>query len=217
MPVILVVDDSPLDRALIGELIKDQPLDWVVDFAESAEEALVRISHLAVDLVVTDMNMPGMDGLELLGLLRKRYSGLPVIRMTGQGNESLAVAALRSGAASYVPKAEFASRLVETIKQVLQVIKSERNYDQLIENVSNMRFEFQLDNDPEMIAPLVSLVQQMASRLRLCGDEGCRQIGVALDEAMINAIYHGNLQLPRESLNEVRGRLRDEEDSGGCL
>ena len=45
--------------------------------------------------------------------------------------------------------------------------------------------------------------------MSVCGYEGCRQIGIALDEAMINAIYHGNLELPRDKLGEVWGQLRD--------
>lgn len=209
MPVILVVDDSPVDRTLIGQLAAEEELDWIVEFADSAEEALVRLDEFVVDVVVTDMMMPGMDGLALLSLMRKKHSKTPVILTTGKGSEALAAEALRSGASSYVPKTELATRLKETIKQVLQLEESKRNYNVLIESVADTHFQFNLDNDPRLIAPLVDLVQELAFGMKLCGEQGRRHIGVALDEALINAMYHGNLQLPAEQLNDVRERLRD--------
>ena len=209
MPVILVVDDSSVDRTLIGQLAAEEELDWIVEFADSAEEALVRLDEFVVDVVVTDMMMPGMDGLALLSLMRKKHSKTPVILTTGKGSEALAAEALRSGASSYVPKTELATRLKETIKQVLQLEESKRNYNVLIESVADTHFQFNLDNDPRLIAPLVDLVQELSFGMKLCGEQGRRRIGVALDEALINAMYHGNLQLPAEQLNDVRERLRD--------
>ena len=211
MPVILVVDDSRTDQALIGELIRKEAIDWVVEFADSAEEALVRMRELAVQVVVTDMMMPGMDGLALLDMVRKRYENVPVILATGEGSEALAAEALRRGAASYVSKKELAARLSETIKQVLQVAESQKSYSVLIESVEDLRVRFQLENDPRLISSLVHLIQQLAQKMKICGAEQSRRIGVAMDEALINAMYHGNLELPRERLREARSLIRDGE------
>ena len=209
MPVILVVDDSPVDQALIGQLIKQEPLDWIIEFADTAEAAIVRLQELAVDVVVTDMMMPGMDGLALLDVVRKQHTETSVILVTGQGNEALAVEALRRGASSYVPKSELAARLKETIKQVLQVVDSDRGYSTLIERVEDIQFRLDLGNDTSLIPPLVHLIQQLVLDIGLCDEDSRRRVGLAVDEALINAIFHGNLELPSHQLNETRHQLRD--------
>src|SRR5262245_2182044 len=101
MPNILVVDDLASDRRLVGGLLMTNE-DLTVEFAVNGREALDRIARARPDLVVTDLMMPEMDGLELLGNIRCKFPGLPVILMTSQGSEEVAVKALQLGAASYV-------------------------------------------------------------------------------------------------------------------
>lgn len=210
MPVILVVDDAETDRALIRELLKQEAMDWIVEFSDSAEHALVRLQELAIDLVITDMMMPGMSGMELLDYVHKQTRPVPVVLISGQGNAALAVEAVKNGAASYVPKDQLGIRLVETVKQVLSVGGSEQSYAGLFANhIEDVRFRFCLNNDPALIPPLVSLLQQTAYDMRLLGNEGRTRLGVALDEAVINAMYHGNLELPSSDLAGVRSQLRD--------
>ena len=209
MPVILVVDDSKVDQRLIGHLIEKEDIDWIVEFANSAEEALVRLQGLAVDILVTDMRMPGMDGLALLQIVRSRYKDIPVVVVTGEGSEELAAEALHQGAASYVPKAELVVRLNETIKQVLDVNLSRRSYDSLMDSVETVRFQLDLGNRLELSAALVSSVQQILAGLNICNLESQRRVGVALDEAILHAICHGNLEFSAEEAIGVRNHLRD--------
>ena len=112
MPSVLVVDDSAVDRRLAAGLLRNEG-NWQVELAESAEQALARLAGSPVDLVLTDLRMPGMDGLALLKAIRLQYANLPVVLMTAEGSEDLAVEALRQGAASYVPKQQLAAMLVE--------------------------------------------------------------------------------------------------------
>jgi CheY-like chemotaxis protein/anti-sigma regulatory factor (Ser/Thr protein kinase) len=211
MPVILVVDDSKVDRLLITDLLRREPLDWVVEVVDSAEQAMVRLREMAIDVVVTDMLMPGISGLELLQYIHQQTRQVPVVVISGQEDALTAVEALRQGAASYVPKKELATRLNETVKQVLASFKSKQSYKQLIDSVDDVRFSARLANDPALIPPLVNVLQQLAVGMKLCGEEGRTRLGIAIDEAVINAIYHGNLELPVADLAEVRGRLRDGE------
>ncbi|MCA9186039.1 MAG: response regulator [Pirellulaceae bacterium] len=209
MPLILVVDDSPTDRTLIGGLLSKESMEWIVEFANSAEEAMLRIQELAVDVIVTDMMMSGMSGLELLDIVRKRHLNVPVVIVSGQGSETLAVEALRRGASSYVPKDVLTDRLTEAIKQVLEVSGQAHNYSQLIASVNEMRFRYTLQNDLNLISPLVHMLQEMAYGMKVFGNEGRAQFGVALDEAMVNAICHGNLELDPADVMHVRQSLRD--------
>lgn len=214
MPVILVVDDSKTDRFLVRSLLEQESMGWILQFAESAEEAVEKLTSefsFAVDVVVTDMMMPGMSGMELVQLIEERSPSVPVILMSGQGSESLAVDAIEAGASSYVPKKELQARLCPTIKQVLMARNSERANDALLESIEDARYRFRFDNDPAFIPALVSLLQQMAEGMRLLTPESRTQFGVAIDEAVINAIYHGNLELPTDMLPDVRRSLRNGE------
>ncbi len=209
MPILLVVDDSPMDRKLIGGLLSREGSDWMVEYAEHGMDALFRMDEMMPDVIVTDLIMPKMDGIELVEHLRKDYPEIPVILTTAHGNEQLALDALEKGASSYVPKLQLSNKLVETVKQVLDVARADRSYKRLIGSLSETQFRFYLDNDPALIPSLVNLVQQMAYGMRLCDTTGRRRIGIALDEALLNAMYHGNLELPREQLQDIRSLLRE--------
>ena len=99
--VLLVEDDRALREALCDTLSLGGHDFVAVDCAEAALPALERD---AFSLVISDVNMPGMDGHQLLGLIRKRYPQLPVLLMTAYGAVDRAVDAMRQGAADYLVK-----------------------------------------------------------------------------------------------------------------
>lgn len=203
MDHILVVDDSRVERCLAGTLLAQRP-DTRVAFAADGKEALRKIRSMRPNLVVTDLVMPEMDGLELVRAVRKEFPHVPVILMTAYRNERLAVEALDQGAASYVPKAIRAERLVETADRVLARTRADRNRQRLTECVGKIDATFYLPNDPAMIPPLVDYIQQAVAGLEL-GDETERvRAGVALEEALVNAMYYGNLELTPEELDRAR-------------
>lgn len=102
MATVLVVDDSPLDRRLASRMLEEIGLR--VSCAEHGREALEIIERSPPDVVLADMQMPVMDGLELVRQIGARFPWIPVIVMTAYGSEEIAVIALQIGAASYVPK-----------------------------------------------------------------------------------------------------------------
>ena len=93
MPTVLVVDDSAVDRKLVKGLLTKQT-DLEVALAATAEEALEILKDLRPELIVTDLVMPGMSGLELVAQVAERYPAVPVILMTAHGSEEIAVRAL---------------------------------------------------------------------------------------------------------------------------
>ena len=197
MPTVLIVDDSPVDRQLAGGLLL-QESGFHVEYAKHGAEALEKMKLSVPDVVLTDVIMASMGGLELVAQIRKRFPTVPTILMTSVGNEESAVRALQKGAASYVPKQSMSSDLVETVFNVLEVARREQGHSRLMDFMTHNEFEFELENDRNLIAPLVGFLQEGIIRLGLCGEADQMRIGIALDEALVNALYHGNLELSSE-------------------
>lgn len=93
LPTLLVVDDSAIERTLVGGLVKNA--GWQVVFAEDGKHALSQIEIESPDVVLTDLRMPHLDGLQLVKEVRRMQTPIPVILMTGYGSEEIAAEALR--------------------------------------------------------------------------------------------------------------------------
>src|SRR5207244_6592288 len=115
--------------------------------------------------VLTDLQMPEMNGLELVSTIRAHHANVPVILMTAHGSEDIALEALRRGAASYVPKDNLARDLSETIENVLSVTSAERNQQRLLECLMRTESQFLMDNDPSLVAPLLGHVRKNLLRM----------------------------------------------------
>lgn len=197
MTTILVVDDSTVDQRLAGGLLeKDEKL--TIQFAVNGVDALDKIKESIPDLVLTDLVMPEMDGLELVSMIRSEYPSLPVILMTSAGNEEICVQALQAGAASYVPKRALAQRLLETVYQVIEVSTHERTVTRLMECMTMSNCKFELENDNALIPPMVNYLLEEAVRIGACDEVDRTRIGVALEESLVNALCHGNLEVGSE-------------------
>ncbi len=206
MTTVLVVDDSAVDRRLAGGIL-EKASGLKIEYAANGAEALKKIEQARPDIVLSDLQMPEMDGLELVGHVRNRYPLIPVILMTAHGSEDIAVQALARGAASYVPKAKLAQELPDVVESVLAVSKADRHNERLGECLAKTSNEFVLDNDTSLVYPLVDHCQRLVTRMRLCDDTGRIRIGIALEEALLNALYHGNLELSSEALREARSGM----------
>jgi CheY-like chemotaxis protein len=196
MPTVLVVDDTAVDRKLAGRLLEKSPGLRVV-YAEGGRDALSLLETECIDLMVTDLQMPDFDGLQLLTAVQERYSEIPVILMTAHGSEDIASQALEHGAASFVPKSELAELLGDTVGQILALRGAEQQYDRLIRCSQRTEFEFLLENDVELIEPLVELLQEIAVSMQVVPSARRVKMGVALEHALHNAMFRGNLEIPR--------------------
>jgi CheY-like chemotaxis protein len=201
MPTILVVDDSPVDRLLVSGLLKKDG-QWAIDCAVDGADALEKLRHRKYDLVLTDLVMPGIDGLELVATVHRQHPNVPVILMTSKGTEEIAVRALHAGAASYVPKRLLAQELAETVRRVLAVSSRYLVKARLLGCMTESRCTFVLGNDVSLIESLVVHLQENAIQMALCNVGEVTRVGVALEEALVNALYHGNLQVGSELRGE---------------
>lgn len=206
MTRILVVDDSEVDRRVAAGLLQREAI-YELSYARNGREAITSLRDAPVDLVLTDMQMPERDGLELVRAIRLHYPQIPVILMTAHGSDDLAMTALHEGAASYVSKTQLNDRLAETVEEVLAIARADRTYERLIGCLGRTELDFKLDNDPALIDPLVDLVQQMAAGMRLCDTNDRFRIGVALKAALLNALYRGNLEISSDQMLTAREGL----------
>ena len=99
---VLIVEDEEAARNALAKLLKSEGLD--VEVAEDGEVALLKTEERAPDLIVTDVSMPKMDGLELLAKVREKHKDLPVIVVTSAHDLSIAVRAMRAGAEGFITK-----------------------------------------------------------------------------------------------------------------
>jgi CheY-like chemotaxis protein/anti-sigma regulatory factor (Ser/Thr protein kinase) len=200
---ILVVEDSELDRKLIAGLLGSDD-NYRVELAEDGKVALQWLAQSPPDLVVTDLVMPEMDGLDLVRTMRSSYPQIPVILLTAFGNENTAVEALQAGAVTYVPKAQQAERLMETVERILHLAAADRLRDPLSSRTLECQWRLALENDGKLIRRLTGQVQKMMANVGFGELVERIRVAEALEEALLNAMVHGNLEITEHELAEAR-------------
>jgi CheY-like chemotaxis protein/anti-sigma regulatory factor (Ser/Thr protein kinase) len=203
LATVLIVDDNPIDRRRAAGVV--EKVGMKICFAEHGKEALEIIAREPPDVVLTDLLMPEMDGLELVERIKQDYPATPVILMTAHGSEEIAVKALRTGAANYVPKGNLSRDLVHTIREVLTAASIKRDEQRALACLRQAELYFTLGVENSGHEPLVGFLQGQLRTWRLCGDADLIRIGTALHEAFVNAVEHGNLELDSDLRNDPDG------------
>jgi CheY-like chemotaxis protein/anti-sigma regulatory factor (Ser/Thr protein kinase) len=203
LPAILIVDDDAVDLESAERCLRTIE-NLSVSYARNGKEALESVRKQQPDLVLTDLRMPGMNGLELVETVRRTFPLLPVVLMTSQGSEQIAVRALKAGAASYVPKMDLKSDLAATVQQVLQLAAAKRSERELFKCLQHCETRFVLNNDPVLISQLVGYFLNNLERIGFGDDVVRTQVGIALMEAVSNAMIHGNLEVGSELRRDKR-------------
>ncbi len=213
MTRILVVDDDHSQVEEFGVLLRNAGCD--VTLAGNGRVAMDLLRRDLPDIVLTDLDMPVMDGLELVQAIRLDYPALPVILMTAMGSEDVAARALHQGAASYVRKRNLAQEVVRTVGSVLAVVRALPQQERVLDCLTNGQLDFVLDNDPAQVPPLLGYLEQVASLLHPRDQTERIRVGIALNEAVLNAIQHGNLELRLRPSPGGRGELSRGSASSG--
>jgi len=194
-----VVDDSATDRVRITGLLRrnpdgNEPL-YETEVAANGAETLSLLESTAVDLVLTDLNMPELDGLELVRKMKEDWSHIPVILMTGAGSEEIAVKAMQEGAASYVNKTSASSWLHENVERVLESRVEDLAYAALCRQIVSDEYHLSLNNDRVLMSATARFLRQAMQSVGVVSDSELPRVGVAMEEALLNACLHGNLEL----------------------
>ena len=151
--------------------------------------------------MLTDLQMPEMDGLQLVEQVCRRFPNVPVILMTAYGSEEIAVRALCAGASNYVPKKNLKQDLGEALRAVLATVDAAKQCRHVREFLVQSESRFVLGYESNGSQALVGYLQEGLTRLNFCDQAVLYQVSIALTEAFNNAIEHGNLEL-NSSLRE---------------
>ncbi|HEV3145095.1 MAG TPA: response regulator [Gemmataceae bacterium] len=221
MPKILIVDDNPVDRQLASRLLEKNsdalslggPGGLQILVAADGQEAFAVAQRDKPDLIVTDLNMPVRDGLGLVEDIKLKLPQIPVILMTAQGSEEVAMRSLQRGAAYYVPKRLLAQDLVDAVISVLESSQATQGHKRVLDCMVQSEVHFLLENDAALIPPLVNYLKESRFRIGGSDETGLVRVTIALREAVLNAMHHGNLELSsqlRETNDKEYYRLGQE-------
>lgn len=192
MAKILVAEDSPTHTKLIRSILESA--GHVVECAVDGQDAIKHVAVADFDLIVSDLNMPVLNGCDMVEQLTASHPEIPVVVVTARGSESLAVDALAIGAADFVPKDSMAGLLNRVVGQLVRYRASDRAIASLAGQLREPEFYFKLQSDPACIPAVAEyLIGTMAAAK--CATSNLRyRVATAVARAIFNAIEYGNLE-----------------------
>lgn len=186
---VLIVEDEELMRVILEELLKGE--GYEVFTAEDGESAIGIFSAEDIDLIVTDIRMQGMDGLELLDKLKSIDENALVIIITAYSSVDSAIAALRKGAYDYITKPFVNEELLKTIRNALRQRELFRE-NRYLRRELNKRYSFsEIIGTSESLQNVFRLVEKISatnSTVLIQGESGTGK------ELIARAIHHNSLR-----------------------
>lgn len=182
MMTILLADDEP-SLLELGKVFLERTGDLKVITALGAEEAMEILRTTKIDGIISDYQMPGMDGIAFLQKIRIRYPDMPFMMYTGKGQEDVVIQALRNGCDYYLPKgddpkAEFAElalqvrRMVKNKNLERELNESEERYRLIIENFTGIILQRHADNRVIYVNGAVESITGYPAEMLMSGDFG---------------------------------------------
>ena len=169
--ILLIEDEEPIRRVLI-RILEEENKDYEITECEDGKSGLNTLKNEDFDLVLCDIKMPKMDGVEVLQKTRDNGINVPFILLTGHGNVSTAVEAMKSGAYDFISKPPDLNRLLTAVRNALQI----KNL--VIEN-KNLRKriakKYQMIGASDQINEIHNLVEKVApteARVLITGENG---------------------------------------------
>ena len=158
MPKILIVEDEAAIRRVLSKILKEENSSYEIFEAEDGKKGYNMVIDQEYDLIFSDIKMPGMDGMELLGAIRELRPEIPVVMISGHGDLELAVNGMRLGAFDYISKPPDLNRLLHTVRQAL-------DKKELV--VENKRLKKKVAQQFQMIgnSPALARIQEMIGKV----------------------------------------------------
>ena len=177
---ILIVDDEEIVRLSLCELLRDE--GYEVDAAAGGSEALDAMAKARYSLVIADVSMPGMSGIDILREVKKTYDGVEVILITGYGNIKDAVGAMKLGAYEYVGKPIIDDEIKLLVRHALDEQSLRRENEALKEQLE-LRSSFHTligrDHQMQQIYKLVETVADTRTTILITGETGTGKSRIA--------------------------------------
>lgn len=217
MKVLIVEDEAPI-RLLLSKTV--QSMGHIVEVAEDGEMGLTKFKAFEPDIVLSDILMPKMNGLELLEKIRKISSDALVIMVTAFGSADYTLKALQLKANDYIMKPFRPRQLKEYLDKYEAILRSRTLDQEIVGMFLRREFTLRFSNNLQLISKLADKMMQETQNTIA---KDCRLgVHLGLVELLVNAIEHGNLEITfdekkdalegssGEWMNLVNQRLNDE-------
>ncbi|MEP7163731.1 MAG: sigma-54 dependent transcriptional regulator [Ferruginibacter sp.] len=170
MPNILIIDDEKAIRKTLSEILSFE--GYKIDEAADGEEGLKRFGEKTFDLVLCDIKMPKLDGIEFLERAREINADIPIIMISGHGNIDTAVEAVKKGAFDYVSKPPDLNRLLITLRNATEKQSLVTETKVLKRKVGKVQEMVGVSHSVEKIKDTIEKVAPTDARVLITGDNG---------------------------------------------
>ena len=188
-PRILVVDDDPAIRSLLEDVLALKKYDVLT--ADDGSTAIDVLQESKVDLVITDLQMSGIDGMKLLEHIRNEFPEVLVIIITAYGTIDTTVSALKKGAYNFISKPIQIHEFLDMIEKVVEKI-NDIKYNYLVHHYCDSKLNFVFPAKKEFIGGVSKHIQRALDNMGYERNMQSRMvIPFAVEEAISNAIVHG--------------------------
>lgn len=199
---IVIIDDEEIIRYTLQK--KLSRMGYNIISLERAEDMLflLKENHRPIDLVITDIKLRKMDGIELLRHISGLENPIPVLIITGQGNIEDAIKALRYGARDFIRKPFDINEVASVVGSILRGRQENLLADNCGRYLTRERQEFRIPIDLAVCNVMSYLLTKNLPSAGLCNPTTAENISLALREAIGNAMFHGSLEIPSEVREE---------------
>ncbi|MEM9916134.1 MAG: ATP-binding protein [Planctomycetota bacterium] len=208
MPRLLVINPEPAAQQKLVALLSAQP-DWDAEAVASLTQGIDRLAADDFEMVVADLRLVAEDEEAHLAALMAGDAYRPVLLTGADGTVDQVVGALHAGAAGFIHTNRIDVQLIDHITRVLNAAKRNKTQARLLECMTSSCSQFELDNDPTLLPALLVRFQASVAMFGICDESDRTRIGMALEEALSNALYHGNLEVSSELRKESLSRYYD--------
>lgn len=192
---ILILEDDHASRTYLTSLLSLNNYDCKA--AENGEEGLEIFDEFRPDIILSDIQMPRMSGLEFLQTIRRDNSDAIVIMITAYGSEDYAIKAFRDGANNYLKKPIYEDELLALLRKYEPIIRQKSITNSIPSLVLQRSFTMKFDSDVDLIPAVVDfLIEETGS---MFSKDELINVELGLVELIMNAVEHGNLNItPKE-------------------
>ncbi|MCB1215969.1 response regulator [bacterium] len=199
---ILIVDDEEIIRNVLKRKL-EQSTDFIVHTAGDGLPALEIFERENVDLVISDLMMSEMNGIELLRNLKRLKPSIPVIIITGYGTLDDAIEAIHLGAEDFIKKPFDINDVIETIEKTFRKLAEEADQREIIRFIEDENIKLAIPSDFEFLNTVINYVFSHLKARWMVNDENLHDVKVCMYEALTNAFEHGNLGIPGDEKSRL--------------
>jgi len=198
MAKILVVDDEEVVRNTLKRALDNRD-GMTVTTAQTAKEALQVLEKERVELIITDVKMPEMDGITFLKMVKSNSPEIPIIVITGFATVEMTKEALQSGAFNFITKPFEVEEVISIAKKGID-LKKEIVRNKEVASFTKCAFDMEIPNRPDLLGGVMFCILEQAKLMNFPPRVISTEILMTLDEALTNALKHGNRSDPAKKI-----------------